>query len=100
MKKLATISIAALTLSAIYLYAWPAPNLFYAVVVLFHVGLGVLFSIGGLRLLPRVLRQPFIVKAGTLALIVGAVVCRERRTSLVNRYNSLIANKPGKGVLA
>ncbi len=30
MKKLALLSIAALTLSAIYLYAWPAPNLFYA----------------------------------------------------------------------
>jgi hypothetical protein len=74
MKKLATISIAALTLSAIYLYAWPAPNLFYAVVVLFHVGLGVLFLIGGLRLLPAVFGQPLIVKVGTLVLIVGAVL--------------------------
>ena len=40
MKKLTTISIAALTISAVYLYTWPAPNLFYAAVVLFHVGLG------------------------------------------------------------
>ena len=40
MKKLATLSIAALTISAIYLYAWPAPNVFYAAVVLLHVGLG------------------------------------------------------------
>ena len=74
MKKLATISIAALTLSAIYLYAWPAPNLFYAIVVLFHVGLGVLFCIAGLRLLPKVLKQPPILKLATLVLIVGAVL--------------------------
>ena len=66
MKKLATLSIAALTISAIYLYAWPAANLFYAAVVLFHVGLGVLFCIGGLRLLPTAMRQPLIVKLATL----------------------------------
>ena len=68
MKKLALPSIAALTLSAIYLYAWPAANLFYAAVVLFHVGLGVAFCIGGLRLLPDAMRQPAIVKVGTLVL--------------------------------
>jgi len=72
MKKLATFSIAALTISAIYLYAWPAPNVFYAAVVLFHVGLGVLFCIGGLRMLPTALRQPLIVKRATLVLIAGA----------------------------
>ena len=53
MKKLPLSSIAALTISAIYLYAWPAPNVFYAAVVLCHVGLGVLFCVGGLRLLPN-----------------------------------------------
>src|SRR5215472_5549490 len=74
MKKLGLFSIAALTLSAIYLYAWPAPNVLYAVVVLFHVGLGVLFCIGGLRLLPTVLKQPLIVKISTPILIVGAVL--------------------------
>src|SRR6516162_4442968 len=74
MKKLGLFSIAALTLSAIYLYAWPAPNLSYAVVVLFHVGLGVLFSIAGLRLLPAAMRQPLIVKIGTLVLIIGTVL--------------------------
>ena len=50
------------------------PNLFYAVVVLFHVGLGVLFSVGGLRLLPVAMRQPPIVKLGALVLVVGAVL--------------------------
>ena len=74
MKKLAVLSIAALTLSAIYLYAWPAANLFYAAVVLFHVGLGVAFCIGGLRLLPTVLRQPAIVKISALVLSVGAIL--------------------------
>ncbi len=74
MKKLVLLSIAALTLSAIYLYAWPAPNVFYAAVVLFHVGLGVLFCIGGLRLLPAAMRQPLIVKIGTLVLAVGAIL--------------------------
>jgi len=74
MKKLAVLSIVALTISAIYLYAWPAANLFYAAVVLAHVGLGVLFCIGGLRLLPAAIRQPLIVKIGTLAMIVGAAL--------------------------
>jgi tetratricopeptide (TPR) repeat protein len=74
MKKLAIFSIAALALSAVYLYAWPAPNVFYAAVVLAHVGLGVLFCIGGLRLLPTALKQPLIVKLATLVLIVGAVL--------------------------
>ncbi len=74
MKKLAVFSIAALTLSAIYLYAWPAANLFYAAVVLFHVGLGVAFCIGGLRLLPTVMRQPAVVKLGVLVLAAGAIL--------------------------
>src|SRR5271165_5202315 len=74
MRKLTLLSIWALTFSAIYLYAWPAANLFYAAVVLFHVGLGVLFCVGGLRLLPYALRQPAIVKVGTLVLVIGAAL--------------------------
>jgi len=74
MKKFALVSISALTLSAIYLYAWPAANWFYAAVVLFHVGLGVAFCIGSLRLLPVVMRAPAIVKLGTLVLAVGATL--------------------------
>ena len=74
MKKLAVLSIAALTISAIYLYAWPAPNAFYAAVVLLHVGLGVLFCIGGLRLLPAAMRQPLLVRLATLVLVGGAAL--------------------------
>jgi hypothetical protein len=69
-----TLAIVALTLSAIYLYAWPAPNLFYAAVVLFHVGLGVLFCIAGLILLPRLRQQPLIVKLAAALLAIGAVI--------------------------
>ena len=74
MKKWAVLPIAALTLSAVYLYAWPSANLFYAAVVLFHVGLGVLFCIGGSRLLPVAMRQSAIVKVGALVLAMGAVL--------------------------
>ena len=61
-------------MSAIYLYAWPAPNVFYAGIVLAHVGLGVLFCLGGLRLLPTAMRAPLIVKLATLVLIIGAAL--------------------------
>ena len=74
MKKLAFLSIAGLTISSIILYAWPAPNLPYAALVLFHVGLGAAFSIGGLFLLPFALRQPVIVKIGAVVLAVGAAL--------------------------
>ena len=50
MKRLGQLAIAALTISAIYLYAWPTANLFYAAAVLFHVGLGVAFCVAGLFL--------------------------------------------------
>jgi Flp pilus assembly protein TadD len=74
MRKLALLSISALTISAIYLYAWPSANLFYAGVVLFHVGLGVLFCVGGLRLLPVAMRQSAIVNLGALLLAIGGVL--------------------------
>ncbi len=73
-KKFAQLSIAALTISAVYLYAWPAPNLFYAAAVLFHVGLGVMFCVAGLILLPRLLREPALVKLGSLILAVGSAL--------------------------
>lgn len=74
MKKFALLSLAVLTISAIYLYAWPTPNLFYAAVVLLHVGVGVLLCLGGIRVLPRALRQPSIVRLGSILLAIGAVI--------------------------
>ena len=64
MKRFVQLAIAALTVSAIYLYAWPAANLFYAAAVLFHVGLGVAFCVAGLFLLRDALRAPVTRKAG------------------------------------
>src|SRR5208283_1739551 len=74
MKTFCQLSIAALTVSAVYLYAWPAPNLFYVAALFFHVGLGVVFCVAGLILLPRALRGPAIVKLGALVLAVGSVL--------------------------
>jgi Tfp pilus assembly protein PilF len=74
MRRLALLSIIVLTASAVYLYAWPAANMLYAAAVLFHVGVGVGFCIGGLFLLPYVLRLPLIAKLGAIVLAVGAVL--------------------------
>ena len=73
MKRLAQLAIAALTISAIYLYAWPAPNLFYVGAVLFHTGLGVAFCVAGLFLRRDALRGPLPVKLGVLVLAAGSV---------------------------
>jgi Flp pilus assembly protein TadD len=67
------LALIALTASAIYLYAWPAPNLFYAAIVLFHVGIGVLLCIAGLFLLPRLKQQPPVVKLASVLLAIGTV---------------------------
>src|SRR5271167_4250353 len=74
MKRFGQLAIAALTISAIYLYAWPAPNLFYAAAVLFHVGLGVVFCVAGLFLLRDALRGPLLVKLGAVVLAAGSVL--------------------------
>jgi len=74
MKKVVLLLISALTISATYLYAWPAPNLLYAAMVLFHAGLGVLFCIASVRLLPQALREPLMVRLGALLLAIGAGV--------------------------
>jgi Flp pilus assembly protein TadD len=74
MQRFGQFSIAALTISAVYLYAWPAPNLFYAATVLFHVGLGVVFCVVGLLLLRDALRGPAILKLGALVLAAGSVL--------------------------
>ena len=74
MRRLALLSIAALTASAVYLYAWPAANMFYAAVVLLHVRVGIGFCIGGLFLIPYMLQKSPIAKLGALVLAIGAVL--------------------------
>jgi Tfp pilus assembly protein PilF len=74
MIRLARLSIIALAASAVYLYAWPAANVAYASMVLFHLGVGVGFSIGGLFLIVRVRQQPLIVKLGIVILAAGSIL--------------------------
>ncbi len=74
MRKAGLLLIVGLTVSAIYLYTWPAPNLFYAGVVLFHAGLGVLFCILSVPWVLQALRGPVILKIGALLLAIGAAI--------------------------
>ena len=74
MKKLAFLSIIALTASAIYLYAWPTPSLFYAALVLFHTALGVVFCVAALRLVPLLRREAVTVKLSAVVLGAGSVL--------------------------
>jgi len=74
MKKLGLGLLVVLTASAVYLAAWPAPNLFYAAIVLLHVGLGVLFALVGLRLLPDALKQGTTVRIASWMLALGTVL--------------------------
>jgi tetratricopeptide (TPR) repeat protein len=64
-----------LLFSAIYLYAFPAPTIFYAGIVLLHVGAGVIAAICLVRLLWRFFRQfSLTTKIGWILLSGGAVV--------------------------
>ncbi len=64
-----------LFLSAIYLYAFPQSNVFYAVIVLFHAGIGVLASIYLAIFLRRVLRHSSMAaRLGWLLIIASAVL--------------------------
>jgi Tfp pilus assembly protein PilF len=74
MNKLGLGLLVGLTSSAIYLAAWPAPNLVYAAVVLFHVGLGVLFALLGLRLFPEALKQGPFYRIASILLAIGTVL--------------------------
>jgi len=75
MKRISGLLFAFLTISAIYLYALPAPNVFYAAVVLAHIGGGILFTVLLFLTLRQRLREPgSISKAGTILLILGAVL--------------------------
>jgi tetratricopeptide (TPR) repeat protein len=74
MKKLGLGLLVGLTGSAIYLAAWPAPNLLYAAVVLFHVGLGLLFALLGLRLLPAALKQGPFYRFASVLMGIGTAI--------------------------
>ncbi len=74
MQRITLLLLAFLVISAVYLAAWPAPNLVYPAMVLAHAGLGLLFGLLGIRLLPRARKQPLVCKAGAVLLAAGTVI--------------------------
>jgi tetratricopeptide (TPR) repeat protein len=74
MQRIGSVLVAILVVSAIYLAAWPAPNLIYPAVVLAHAGFGVLFTLLGIRYLPRSFKESFVCKIGANLLAAGAVI--------------------------
>lgn len=74
MRRIGFVLLAILVVSAIYLAAWPAPNLVYPAVVLAHAGLGLLLTVLGIWLLPPVLKETSLAKLGAILLAIGALV--------------------------
>src|SRR5437667_11073418 len=64
-----------LVLSAIYLYAFPQPNVFYAAIVLLHAFVGILACIYLLIFLFRILRQAStMARFGWLVILASATL--------------------------
>ncbi|ABF40684.1 Tetratricopeptide repeat protein [Candidatus Koribacter versatilis Ellin345] len=74
MRKLGFALLAFLVVSAIYLYAWPAPNLVYPAVVLAHAGFGVLVTLLGLRYIPKLRTSGLLAGSAGALMGVGAVI--------------------------
>jgi tetratricopeptide (TPR) repeat protein len=65
--------VALLTASAIYLYAFPQQNVFYAVIVLLHLAIGVVATIVLLPMLRRLVREgTWLSSSGWALFLVGA----------------------------
>jgi Flp pilus assembly protein TadD len=65
----------ALAVSAAYLYAYPTATITYAVVVVFHLAAGIVFSLLLLAYLIRLLpRETFLARAGWILLMAGAIL--------------------------
>lgn len=74
MRRTGWVAIGVLAVSSIYLYAWPAPSLTYAALVLLHTGLGVLFCAFAFRWLPELWRNgEALRRAACVALVLGAL---------------------------
>lgn len=64
-----------LAATAILLYSWPTPTIFYEGILLLHLVLGVLFLVVALPTLQRLLREgTFAERAGWILLIAGGAV--------------------------
>ena len=68
-QKLLMGTVAFLAASAVYLYGFPQPNLFYAVVVLLHLAAGIVATLLLLPLLGRLLREG--TRVGEYLLLLG-----------------------------
>src|SRR5690348_5624123 len=60
-------------LSGIYLYAFPAPNLFYIGCSLAHVGVGVVAAVAAIFFIRKLECFSRLVKAGSALLALGAI---------------------------
>jgi hypothetical protein len=68
-------SVLILAITAVYLYAYPSPTIFYFANVGLHMGLGILASLGLLVFLFREFpRESLLAKLGWLLLVPGAAV--------------------------
>jgi Flp pilus assembly protein TadD len=68
-------ALVALAVSAAYLYAYPSATITYAVVVVFHLAAGIVFSLLLLLYLIRLLpRETFLARAGWTLLMAGAIL--------------------------
>src|SRR5271169_4693753 len=99
--------LALLFFSAIYLYAWPTPNVVYAGIDLIHVFLGILLAIVLLFTLLRIFKQAtWIGRIAWSLLIVGAalgialIFTGGRRTEWTLLYAHIIASLAGAALLA
>src|SRR5260370_17195365 len=65
----------ALTVSAVYLYGYPSATIFYFVVDLFHVAVGIVFAILLIFYLARLLpREALLARLGWISLAAGALL--------------------------
>src|ERR1700688_1324256 len=75
MQRWRSLSVLILAVTAVYLYAFPAANIPYAIAVLLHTGLGVLATVGILLFLFRGLGQePWLARFGWLFLLAGGAL--------------------------
>ena len=75
MQRWRSLSVLVLAVTAVYLYAFPAANIPYAVAVLLHTGLGVLVTIGLLFFLFRgFAKESWLVRFGWFFLLAGGAL--------------------------
>ncbi|HET6932907.1 MAG TPA: multiheme c-type cytochrome, partial [Candidatus Acidoferrum sp.] len=75
MQRWRSLSVLVLAVTAVYLYAFPAANIPYAIAVLLHAGLGVLATLGILFFLFRGLNnEPTLARFGWVFLLIGGAL--------------------------